>query len=260
MKKKVYVIPKQCSYIKTVIPHIYYPKEIENVDKGFIDNVFNDNGLVFEIIDDEYYVLNYSNYTKDSSEIKKTARKFTSEEIDKIKSYSLNNYIKEKEVNDDLEEIVATLKISGDISGNTDSPVSCEVTLKLTNDTFKGISSSDDVKSWFTNEDGEDVLGDLTANTKTEPEESNSKLVVTIAGSTSSEVNKKFKVTIPNDKLNGNKSIESCNKLNINISNAIFLNRLNDHYETDLNDQFKENRNKNNSNIQNHKPKNKKNT
>ena len=220
MKKKIFVVPKSKSYIDSVQPHIYYPKEIENAGIALIRDLFRDNALVFEIINDKYYPLTYQNYEQESTNIEKNEKySFTKTEIDNIINGDYKNYVPEVIVDDELEEIVkvAKLTLSGSITGETSSPISAEVVLKLENDTFNTVSQNDDVKSWF----NDSSLGTLLANVKSEPEESNTKLTITISGTTTDVINKQTKVTIPSEKLTSSKELQSTNEISINITQHV---------------------------------------
>ena len=215
MKKNIYIIPKFQSYVDSVQPHIYYPTKKENVDSGFIMDLFRDNALVFEIIDDKYYPLYFSNYQEETNKIKENSRyKFTKEEIKEIENHKFGNYIPKIKEDDDLEELISKLTLSGSISGETSTSVEAEVSFKIENDTFKQVNQGDDIKSWFNG----NSLGSLTANVKSNPEESNTKLTITIAGTSEEEINKQTKVTIPAEKLTSGKSLESNNEITIKIT------------------------------------------
>ena len=214
MKKNIYIIPKFQSYVDSVQPHIYYPTKKDSVDLGFITDLFRDNALVFEVIDDKYYPLDNFNYKKETNKVKEEAEFiFTKEDIKKIEQNKFGNYIYKPKEDDDLEELLTKLTLSGSISGKTSTSVKAEITLKIENDTFKEVTQGNDVKSWFNG----DSLGSLTANVKSNPEESNTKLTITIAGTTDEQINRQTKITIPADKLTGNKALESSNEINIKI-------------------------------------------
>lgn len=110
------------------------------------------------------------------------------------------------------------LSANKNITGTTSTLMSLEVTVTVANDTFTGISQSDDIKSWFSTDQN---ISDLTFTVTTAPTGSNDSFTFTVGGTPSSDINGKLLLTIPAEKITKNKQLSLEFGISIDASGGV---------------------------------------
>lgn len=216
-------------------------EDLKDFKKPMLTKAMRFGGRIFSKIDGEYYILTSDQFTFTEEQIKAhpSARKFTEEEVLSIADGTFADYkpaeIKKEEI-EELPEVpgagsgagsqqpqpqppTVTLSITGNVTGTVGSELTKDIVATLSNDTFTGLSVSDDVLSMIVDADDAQVLADsgLTATVK---EVNDTTLTITVTGTPSNAISKKAFLAIPADKLTGAKAVKSATSISVQINNV----------------------------------------
>lgn len=228
MKRKLYIVPVSPNTNLYNIPdygNTIYGDTVLEVDdskrKYIIDNVTKQYGRAFAVIDDNYYNLPPSKSRLNDEEIKadKSIKKFTKEDMDSLLNNTYMDFTIQSE-NDEIEEIIATVVVTGgDISGTVNSAITKDITVTITNDTFKGISNGASVNEWVVDNNGTPCLPTgLTAQVSSELTSGNREFTINISGTASTETSTQAYIKVPASNTTETETELLSNPINITIS------------------------------------------